>query len=149
MQVRFKISIILLFIAIVSGYLVIWLRYYGYLSLNQYVSLTIAVTLVLPALLLLLRNNYPESTYLGINLKKVVWFLPLFLLLSAILELRLLGYMGLFTIVVLVMGLSLLALSKLKGDLTSKASLLLALMICVLYGVYIPSFGNDTWRDVI
>jgi len=148
MQVKYKINIILLFTAIVLGYIVIWFRYYGYLTFIKFVLLTLAVALVLPTLLLLLRNNRFESTYPRVNLKKVEWFLLLFPALSALLEMLLLGITGLFTVVTLACGLMLLAFSRSKTTVPIKASLLLATITYVHYGVYAYIGVNaDPWRD--
>ena len=49
--------------------------------------------------------------------------------------------------IVMACGLAILSLSKPKADTILMFSLLIALLTCVHYGIYTPSFGIDTWRD--
>ena len=138
----------MLSVTIVLGYIFMWYRYYyGYLAQHQFIALTIFVILFLPSLILLSRDKIRKSTFPRINLKNVEWILILLVPLSALLEAWFLGHTGLLTVVTLVSGLVILSFSKPKTDTILKISLLIALLICILYGIYTPSFGIDTWRD--
>jgi len=147
MSAKIRVSIVMLSVAIVLGYVFVLYRYYSRLTRNEIATLTGVMVLLLPSMILISREGRYKPMFPRINLGKMEWVLPILVFLSAFIETWFLGHTGLFTVVTLVCGLMFLSLSKPKAEVASKASLLLALIICVLYGVYTPTFGNDTWRD--
>ena len=149
MLMKVRVSIVMLSMVIVLGYIFMWYRYYSYLTYDRFVVLTVVVLLLLPSMILISQDSHRKSMFPRINLGKVEWILPLLVFLSALFETWFLGHTGLFTVIMLVWGLVFLSLSKSKADVAPKTSLLLAMIVCVLYGIYTPTFGRDTWRDVI
>jgi len=141
---------VVLLAIIVLGY--VYLSYYwykGYLNLNQFVAVTSLVILLVPALVLLTRVSRLEPLLPEIHLGRIVYALPYLVFLCAFLETRLFGHMGFFTVITLIGGFAILLFSRLSSIITPIAASLLAMIICVLYGIYTPSFGSDTWRDAI
>ncbi len=145
MKVKLRLT---LFVAIALGYfLAIQYYYRGYLTRNQFIIISMALALLLPYMILTLREYRCVSRFPEINLRRVEFFLSPFVFLSALLEMQLLGHIGFFTATVLVCGLTFLLFSKSRANSVFGANLLLATIIAVLYGKYTPTFGNDTWRD--
>jgi len=143
-----NILMLMLFIAIALGYVFMLYRYhYGYLAHHQFITLSTFVIILFPVLILLSRGKNGKSSFPSINARIVMWILIPLVFLSVLLEVVFLGHTGLVTVIVLVCGLVTLSLSKPKVDTTLMFSLLIALLICVHYGIYTPSFGIDTWRD--
>jgi len=83
------------------------------------------------------------------DLGKIAYILPCILFLCAFSELRLYGHLGLLSVIALAGTYVVLVFSKSDSAVVSTEVAVLAALIASLYGVYTPSFGNDTWRDVI
>jgi hypothetical protein len=137
-------------IGIVLGY--VYLSYYhykGFLDVNLFVLATITAITSAFALLILLRPAGYEMMLPKIAPGGIIYMVPYIALLSFILEVWFHGRLGILsTIVFISIFIMLLAL---RPDLHTALTgvLLLVTVIGVLYSVYTPSFGNDTWRDAI
>ncbi len=142
---------VLITIGIVSGYIFLSYYYYkGYLSLNQFVSATVVVILSIPALFILYRSaGHGITMFSKADLGDLTYVLPYIVFLSSVVETRIIGHLGIFSIITLISVFIAILFSKssLRAALTGVLSLFM--IIGVLYGVYTPSFGNDTWRDAI
>jgi hypothetical protein len=139
-----------LLLSVMLGYaLVGYYNYKGYLTLNQFVSATLMALMSISTLLLLSRSARYEVVLPSMNLGKIAYILPCILFLCAFSELRLHGHLGLFSVITLAGIYVVLVFSKSDSAVVSTEVATLAALIASLYGVYTPSFGNDTWRDAI
>jgi len=140
----------LLLLSIVVGYTILWFyNYKGYLNVNQFVSATLTVLISFSALLLLSRSARYEVVLPSMNLGKITYILPYILFFCAISELRLHGHLGLLSVIALAGAYVFLVFSKSNPAVVPATVAVIAVLIAFLYGVYTPSFGNDTWRDAI
>jgi hypothetical protein len=119
------------------------------MSTNQFASVTMVVALSIPALVLLLKPPRAEEWMPKISLGKIAYALPVVVFLCASLETWSWGHLGLFSVVALMAAFTALALSDSSSPAPVAMAFSLTAIIVALYGVYSPSFGNDTWRDVI
>jgi hypothetical protein len=127
-----------------------YLSYYyyrGYFTPGQFTTVTGVVILLIPVLVLMFRPAYSKSGLPRINLGRVAYIVPFLVFLCAFLETLLFGYTGLLTVVMLIVGFTFFLVSKSTSTISPMLVSLLAVLISVLYGVYTPSFGSDTWRD--
>ena len=99
--VKFRVSVVMLSVAIILGYIFVLFRYYNYLSRIQFIALTGVVVLLLPSLILISQDRYSKSMFPKINLERVKWGLPLLVFLSAFIETWFLGHMGFLTVIML------------------------------------------------
>lgn len=139
----------LLLVGVVLGYT--FLGYYylrGYLNLNQFTEVTVVAALSILVLVLLLRPVRGEVVLPGVSLGRMMLVLPFAVFLCNLLEILFSGHLGFFSLITLVGVLTALALSRSSSSVALTATISLAVLIGVLYSVYTPSFGNDTWRDV-
>jgi len=115
----------------------------------QFLVLTSLLAVVSLAILELPeRTSSVISLPLTINMPFFV-LVPLFAFSLVMCELSTLGHMSIASVLAVFFALLLAALSR--GKALTRAMLLVAtlgLLIAALYGVYAPTFGNDTWRDV-
>jgi len=140
----------LLLLSIVLGYAILWYyNYRGYLTLNQFVSVTLTALMSISTPLLLSRSTRYEATLPSMNLGKIAYILPYILFFCAFSELRLHEHLGLLLVIALAGAYVILIFSRSNSAVTSIAVAVLAVLAASLYGVYTPSFGNDTWRDAI
>ena len=141
----------LLLLSIVLGYAILWYyNYRGYLTLNQFVSVTLTALMSISTPLLLSRSTRYEATLPSMNLGKIAYILPYILFFCAFSELRLHEHLGLLSVIALAGAYVVLIFSRSNSSVTSIIAVaVLAVLIASLYGVYTPSFGNDTWRDAI
>jgi len=138
----------MLIVGIALGYFYISYYYYKrYLSLNQFVTVTATVLLIVPALLFIRRPYNYELIIPKMKQKNIIFTLPYAVFLSSLIDIWSAGHLGIFSIVSLVITFNILLFSKsdLSTVLAGVASI--AVIISILYGIYTPSFGNDTWRD--
>jgi len=127
-----------------------YLSYYyyrGYFTPGQFTTVTGVVVLLIPVLVLMFRPAYSKSGLPRINLGRVAYIVPFLVFLCAFLETMLFGYTGLLTVIMLIVGFTFFLVSKSTSTISPMLVSLLAVLISVLYGVYTPSFGSDTWRD--
>jgi len=138
-------------ISIVSGYIFLSYYYYkGYLSLNQFILASVVVILSIPALFILYRSaGHGITMFSKADLGDFTYVLPYIVFLPSVVEMRIIGHLGIFSIITLISVFIAILFSKssLRAALTGVLSLFM--IISVLYGVYTPSFGADTWRDAI
>jgi hypothetical protein len=117
------------------------------MSTNQFASVTMVVALSIPALVLLLKPPRAEEWMPKISLGKIAYALPMVVFLCASLETWSYGHLGLFSVIALMAVFTALAFSDSSSTASIAMALSLVAIIVVLYGVYSPSFGCDTWRD--
>jgi hypothetical protein len=137
-------------IGIALGYVYIsYYHYKGFLAVNLFVLATITAITSAFALLILLRPAGYEMMLPKIAPGGIIYMVPYIALLSFILEVWFHGRLGILSTIVFISILIMLLV--LRPDLHTALTgvLLLVTVIGVLYSVYTPSFGNDTWRDAI
>jgi len=117
------------------------------LNMNHFASITIAVALSMPALMLLLKPPSDEREVPKINLGKAAYALPVVVFLCAFLEAWSYKHLGIFSVIALMAVLVALAFSDSSSSASVALALSLTALIIALYGIYSPSFGCDTWRD--
>jgi len=142
---------VLIMIGIVSGYIFLSYYYYkGYLSNNLFVSATIVVILSISALVILYRSaGHRITMFSKADIGDLTYVLPYLVFLSSVVEMRIFGHLGIFSIIALISMFIAVLFSKSSFRTALTGVLTLVMIIIVLYGVYTPSFGNDTWRDAI
>jgi hypothetical protein len=138
-----------LIVSVAFGYalLTYYYCYKHYMSEEYFASATVAAALSIPALLLLLRPPRHEGEMPKTSLGKVAYALPVVVFLCAFLEIWSYRHLGLFSVIAFVAALAVLAFSDSSSSASIAMALSLVAIIVVLYGVYSPSFGADTWRD--
>jgi len=137
-------------IGIALGYVYIsYYHYKGFLDVNLFVLATITAITSAFALLILLRPAGYEMMLPKIAPGGIIYMVPYIALLSFILEVWFHGRLGILSTIVFISIFIMLLV--LRPDLHTALTgvLLLVTVIGVLYSVYTPSFGNDTWRDAI
>jgi hypothetical protein len=140
----------LIAVGIILGYTFLGYYYYrGVLSLNQFLAVSIVTLLSVSSLTLLFKHPQREAMVLGANLKWVVYVLPYVAFIFSTVDAHLHGHLDILSVVSLVLVFIMLALSRRDLDAALFGATTLGVIIAVLYGIYSPSFGNDTWRDAI
>jgi uncharacterized membrane protein len=102
-----------------------------------------------PAIILLLKLVQQEVSGLGLDLKWGVYVLPYTVFVSTIIDVYLYGHLSIFSVLSLILAFTILNLLKRDLEVALAMVATLAMIISVLYIIYVPSFGNDTWRDVM
>ena len=144
--------VLLLVFGLILGHLFLSYYYYkGYLDLYQYVAASIFAIILIPALMILIKQ---QRSVLELPLicvgSRVILFLPYVVFICLISEILLQGHLGLASIIAMTGTFIFLIFSKSKrSTIVFVAIATLATAIAILYGVYQPSFGYDTWRDII
>ena len=137
-----------LLLSAMLGYaLVCYYNYKGYLTPHQFAPATLVALMSISTLLLLSRSTHYEVVLPSMDLGRIAYILPCILFLCAFSELRLYGHLGLLSVIALVGTYIVSVFSKSNPAVASTAVAALAVLVASLYGVYAPSFGNDTWRD--
>jgi len=136
---------------IVLGYVFICFYYdKGNLSLNLFILATIVVILSIPALFILYRSaGHGIIMFSKADLGSITYVLPYLVILPSVVETRIIGHLGIFSIIALISVFITILFSKSSLRTSITGVLTPIIIIIVLYSVYTPSFGNDTWRDAI
>jgi len=150
-NIRSPVSILIFtVIAIVLGYVFLGYYYYrGVLTFKQFLLVSITALLSVSTIILLLKRTQQEVTVSSINLKWVTHVLPHIVFVFSITDVYLNGHLGAFSVLSLILAFTTLTLSKRDLNVVLSGVATLAMIIAVSYGIYTPSFGNDTWRDAM
>ncbi|MEM1567603.1 hypothetical protein [Pyrobaculum sp.] len=136
-----------------SGIVLLPLVYYKFsMSLNAFISLEITLILAIITLLILRLNRQTISaTFFGPRLTlSLVTTLSISMFISAYMEMTLIGHLSMFSLLVMLIGFTIAAVGR--GKPIYRITLAMAAigtLSVALYGSYTPSFGNDTWRDIM
>ncbi len=124
-----------------------WFYYINRISVGQLLFVEISLSLALVALLLPSSNSAkPFSIRLPVSL----WIFPVAVYIVAETELLHLRHTGLGYIIALAFTLLITALADEKpAKKVAVATAIVGASSIPLYTLYAPSFGNDTWRDII
>ena len=142
----------LLIVGIILVYSFFAYRYYvAYLNFNYFVTITISVLLSVLALTLVERPyRYDEEIVPRVSLSGIRYIVIVYVFFFCmLLEVWFYGHLGIFSIIMLIVVFALLLFSHSHLYVALTAVLSSAILISVLYGIYSPSFGNDTWRDAV
>jgi hypothetical protein len=137
-------------IGIVLGYGFLTYYYYkGILTFRYFLAISINVLLLMLSLIMLLKPAQQRIATLNFNLNLIVYVLPCIVFVFAIIDVYLYKHLSIFSILSLIITFMILTLSKRDFDIALFGTATLVMIIAVLYSIYMPSFGNDTWRDAI
>jgi uncharacterized membrane protein len=99
---------------------------------------------------MLLKPVQQRIATLNFNLNLIVYALPCIVFVFAIVDVYLYKHLSVFSALSLIITFTILTLSSKRGlDIALFGIATLVIIIAVLYSIYILSFGNDTWHDVI
>jgi len=141
---------ILIIISIVSGYAFLSYYYYkGVLTINQFLATSITVLLSILSIVVLLKPAQQKIMTLNLNLNWIAYLLPSMVFIFTIIDVYLYKHLNIFSILSLIAVFTILTLSKRDLDIALFGVTTLVMIIATLYGIYMPSFGNDTWRDAV
>ena len=141
---------IFIVISIVSGYT--FLSYYyhrGALTINQFLVASITTLLLNSSIIILLKPIQQKVATPNFNLSWIVYALPSIVFILTGVDAYLYKHLSIFSVLSLITIYIILTLSKRDLDIAVFGTATLVMIIAVLYSIYIPSFGMDTWRDAI
>jgi len=137
-------------IGIVLGYGFLTYYYYkGILTFRYFLAISINVLLLMLSLIMLLKPVQQRIATLNFNLNLIVYVLPCIVSVFAIIDVYLYKHLNMFSILSLIITFMILTLSRRDLDIALFGATTLVMIIAFLYSIYMPSFGNDTWRDAI
>jgi len=137
-------------IGIVLGYGFLTYYYYkGVLTFRYFLAISINVLLLMLSLIMLLKPAQQRIATLNFNLNSIVYVLPCIVFVFAIIDVYLYKHLSIFSILSLIITFMILTLLKYDLGIALFGATMLVMIIAVLYSIYMPSFGNDTWRDAI
>jgi hypothetical protein len=125
----------------------LWLYLMNRISTNPLLFAEITSSLALIALLL------PSSNDVGLFLVRLSvspWILPVAVYIVAEAEILIFKHTGLGYVVALGLALLITALAEEKpAKKVAVATAIVGTSLIPLYTLYVPSFGSDTWRDIV
>jgi hypothetical protein len=132
---------------VVVSVTLLWLYLMNHISTNLLLFAEITTSLALIALLL------PSSNDTGLFLVRLSvssWILPVAVYVVAEAEILIFKHTGLGYVVALGLALLITALAEKKpAKKVAVATAIVGASLIPLYTLYAPSFGNDTWRDIM
>jgi len=142
-----KIDKIFIFIIIIVSLGLFWLNYTNRISINQLLIGEITLSLALVALLLPPGSDIKS---LSLPISFPLWVLPVAVYLVSEVEILLFRHTGLCYLLTLALALILTVLAEEKpAKKVAMTMSIIGVSLIPLYSLYVPSFGNDTWRDII
>ena len=149
MALTTKYLYVFLVLGIIGGYAFLGYYYYkGLLSLDQYLKASFAALLsLISAIILSSRHKHQKIDTPGLNIGEIAYVIPYMVFISSTMDVCLFRHLDIFSILSLILALTILTLSKHDLGTSLLGITILATIIITLYGIYTPSFGNDTWRD--
>jgi hypothetical protein len=141
------VTVLLVVVALVFGALYVANR----LSINALIYVEITLALAISALLLSIdvnrSKNKEGSTF---RMPFSLWLLPIAVFTVSEGEILLLRRTGLGYMVALAAALTVTAFAREKPmKKVMVATAIVGFSLVQLYTLYVPSFGNDTWRDIL
>jgi len=138
---------IFIVIVIIISLGLFWFNYTNRISISQLLIGEITLSLALVALSLP-PGNATKSLTLPISFP--LWVLPVTVYLVGEVEILLSRHTGLSYLVTLALALILIVLVEEKpAKKVATTMSIIGVSFIPLYSLYVPSFGNDTWRDII
>jgi len=132
---------------VVISVTLLWLYLMNHISTNLLLFAEITTSLALITLLL------PSGNDVGlfhVRLSVSPWILPVAVYVVAEAEILLFRHTGLGYVVVLALTLIMTTLARERPmKKAAVATAIVGASLIPLYTLYVPSFGNDTWRDII
>ena len=141
-----KLERVIASIIVVSIIMLFWLHYTNRISIAQWLSAEISLSLALIALLLPISS---DTRLFSIRLPTSIWALTVVVYVIAEAEILIFKHTGLGYVVALGSALLIAALAGEKpAKKVAVAAAIVGASLIPLYTLYAPSFGNDTWRDI-
>jgi hypothetical protein len=133
---------------VVTSLTLFWLYFIGRVSsTSQLLSAEISIAIALIALLL---PSGDSSKPISIRVPVSLWILPIAVYVVAEAEILLFRHTGLGYVVVLALTLIMTTLARERPmKKAAVATAIVGTSLIPLYTLYVPSFGNDTWRDIM
>ena len=124
-------------------------HYKGILTFNQFLVATIAVLLSVSSIIVSLKPIQQKVATPNFNLSWIVYALPSIVFIFTGIDVYLYKHLSIFSVLSLITIFIILTLSKRDLDIAVFGATVLVMIIAILYSIYVPSFGMDTWRDTI
>ncbi len=146
-RIHTKLEWLVMLLLVIASLTLFWFYYTNRISAGQLLFAEISLSLALVALLLPSSNSAkPFSIHLPVSL----WIFPVAVYIVAKAELLHLRHTGLGYVIALAFTLLITALADEKpAKKVAVATAIVGASSIPLYTLYAPSFGNDTWRDIL
>jgi len=146
-RIHTKLEWLVMLLLIIALLTLFWFYYTNRISAGQLLFAEISLSLALVALLLPSSNSAkPFSIRLPVSL----WIFPVAVYTVAETELLHLRHTGLGYVIALAFTLLITVLAEEKpAKKVAVATAIVGASSIPLYTLYVPSFGNDTWRDIL
>ena len=142
-----KLDQIFIFFIIIVSLGLFYLNYTNRISINQLLFGEITLLLALVALLLPPGSDIKS---LSLPIRFPIWVLPAIVYLVSEVEILLFRHTHLCYLLTLTLALILIVLADEKPAKKVAVTMsIISVSLIPLYSLYVPSFGNDTWRDII
>jgi hypothetical protein len=143
-----RLERIVTFIVVISSIVLFWLYYINRINTAQWLFAEISLSLAFVAILLPTGND--TKPLFNIRLPASAWTLPIAVYVIVEAEVLLFKHTGLAYVIGIASALIATALIDEKP--VKKLAIITAIVgisLIQLYTLYAPSFGNDTWRDIM
>jgi len=135
-------------LSIILGYIVS-IIFYGkkYFTSNQFILITISVALMLLSMVMILKPSSGRGRFPSVKLGRgAIWIFPGLVFLVVLCEAYCYGSLEFLSIVIMISVFVILSMVHQRNLVVFIAFSILSELIVVLYGMYVPIFGADTWR---
>jgi hypothetical protein len=142
-----KLEWLVMLLLVIALLTLFWFYYTNRISAGQLLFAEIGLFLVHVALLLPSSNS---AKPFSIRLPVSMWIFPVAVYIAAETELLHLRHTGLGYVIALAFTLLITVMAEEKpAKKVAVATAIVGTSLIPLYTLYAPSFGNDTWRDII
>ncbi len=142
-----KLERIVALIVAITSLVLFWLHYTNRINIAQWLFAEISLSLALVALILPIGS---DVKLFSIRLPTSIWALTVAVYVTAKAEIFLFKHTGLGYVIALSLALLITALADEKpAKKVAVATAIVGVSFIQLYTLYVPSFGNDTWRDIM
>jgi len=146
-RIHTKLEWLVMLLLVIALLTLFWFYYMNRISAGQLLFAEIGLSLALVALLLPSSNN---AKSFSIRLPVSLWIFPVAVYIVAETELLHLRHTGLGYVIALAFTLLITALADEKpAKKVAVATAIVGVSLVQLYTLYVPSFGNDTWGDIL
>ena len=142
-----KLERLVISVLFIASLALFWLHYTNHISISQLLFAEISLAL---ALITLLLPPASDTRSLDARLPISLWILPIAVYVVAETEILLFRHTGLGYVMALTLALILTVLAREKpAKKVAIATAIVGASLIPLYSLFVPSFGNDTWRDIL
>jgi len=119
----------------------------NYFTFSQFVFITTTVALILLSITITLKPSSGRGKFPTLKLdQKITWIFPLLAFFAILCEIYYYGYLGILSIAIMIFVFIVLSMTNQRTSAIFIAFSVLSVLIAVLYEMYEPIFGADTWR---